>query len=111
MTPCQITDVQKVLLCIVDGPAFADACDHEQGDYQFTVESCGRKVDVYLYDYLCGVQGLCLRKSDECSDYESGPVSEFIRSMPHASSAEYAALIALLRTNYVRLTPRKTACI
>ena len=100
-----------MLLCIVDGPAFADACDHEPEQYQFTVESCGRKVDVYLYDYPYGGQGLCLRKSDECSDYESGPVAEFLRSMSRMAGAEYEAMRSLLLTHHVRLTPREKACI
>lgn len=111
MTTCQITDAQKILLSIVDGPAFADACNHTPGDYQFTVESFGRKVDVYLYDYPYGGQGMCLRKSDECSDYESGPVVEFIRSMPRMTGAEYEAMRSLLHTHHVRLTTREKANI
>lgn len=110
MTPCHMTDVQKVLLGIVDGPAYADA-DHDASEYQFTVEACGRKVDVYLYDYPFGGQGVCLRKSDECSDYESGPVPEFIRSLHILQSAEYEAIRSLLSTHYVRLTAREKACI
>lgn len=111
MTTCHMTDVQKVLLGIVDGPAYADACDHDASEYQFTVEACGRKVDVHLFDYPGGRQGLCLRKSDECSDYESGPVPEFIRSLHQLQSAEYWAIRALLSTHFVRMTPRETACI
>lgn len=109
MTTCQMTDVQKVLLGIVDGPAYADACDHPPHEYQFTVECLGRKVDVYLYDYRDGRHGVCLRKSGECSDYESGQIEWFIRSLASQDGPERSAIVALLATHYVRLTPRDKA--
>lgn len=109
MTTCQITDVQRVLLGIVDGPAHEDPCNHGEGEYQFTVHAYGRTVDVYMFDYPSGRQGVCLRRSGECSDYSSGQVEWFLRGMHCEDDVARMAMAALLATHHVRLTPRAKA--
>jgi|688.fasta_scaffold947409_1 hypothetical protein len=111
MTTCKMTDVQKILLNIVDGPVHTDACGHEAGSYQFTVEHGGTTADVYLYDGHTGGHSVCIRYSSECSAYASGPLAMWIRGLHGTHGIDRIVVESLLATNVVRLTPRKKPSI
>ena len=111
MTTCEMTVVQKALLNIVHGPVHADPCGHDAGSYQFTVEYSDKTADVYLYKAHDGGHGVCMRYSDEPSAYASGPLTMWIRGLHGLFGIERLIVEALLATNVVTVSPRKTANI
>ena len=80
-----MTENQKALLGIEDGPLFKDECEHKEGSYVATFkvitdELVTERYDLYVWQGKFGGSRVCLRYGDKPEEYLSpGPVENVLQ--------------------------------